>query len=217
MFQVLVTYHQLLLQGFLTTLKLLGCIILIGIPLGTFLGVMGGRYSLELGRIIKGARFITKVIPVLVLLFWLHYPLQGLLGVVIDPFWTTVIALGLINTIAVASIVHTELQLLPKSYKEAGITLGMSSKQIIKHIELPLLMRRMLPQLLLVQASMLEYTLFASLISVPELFKTAQAINAMIYQPVAIYSLLVLFFLIILAPFHLFISWVQKKYTTNYA
>ncbi|MBP6926252.1 MAG: ABC transporter permease subunit [Candidatus Pacebacteria bacterium] len=217
MFQVLVTYHQLLLQGFLTTLKLLGCIILIGIPLGTFLGVMGGRYSLELGKIIKGARFITKVIPVLVLLFWLHYPLQGLLGVVIDPFWTTVIALGLINTIAVASIVLTELQLLPKSYKEAGITLGMSSKQIIKHIELPLLMRRMLPQLLLVQASMLEYTLFASLISVPELFKTAQAINAMIYQPVAIYSLLVLFFLIILAPFHLFISWVQKKYTTNYA
>ncbi len=217
MFQVLINYHHLFLQGFLTTLKLLGFIMLIGVPLGTLLGVIGGRSNPELGKIIKGARFITKVIPVLVLLFWLHYPLQGLLGIVVDPFWTTVIALGLINTIAVAAIVHTELQLLPKSYKEAGATLGMSSNQIIKYIELPLLMRRMLPQLLLVQASMLEYTLFASLISVPELFKTAQSINAMIYQPVAIYSLLVLFFLIILAPFHLIIGWIQKKYATNYA
>lgn len=190
---------------------------LIGIPLGTFLGIIGGRYNSEIGKVIKGARFITKVIPVLVLLFWLHYPLQGLLGIVVDPFWTTIIALGLINTIAVASVVYTELQLLPKSYKEAGMTLGLSSNQIIKYIELPLLMRRMLPQLLLIQASMLEYTLFASLISVPELFKTAQSINAMIYQPVAIYSLLVLFFLIILAPFHLLIGWLQKRYATNYA
>jgi len=166
---------------------------------------------------VKVARFITKVIPVLVLLFWLHYPLQGMLGIVIDPFWTTIFALGLINIIAVANIVASELELLPKSYREAGITLGMSKNQIVKHIELPLLVRRTLPQLLLTQAAMLEYTLFASLISVPELFRTAQTINAMIYKPVEIYSLLVLFFLIILAPLHLLISWLQKKYIAEYA
>lgn len=217
MFQVLIQYHHLLLEGFLTTLKLLGLIVVIGIPLGTLLGIIGGRYSTELGNVIKGARFITKIIPVLVLLFWLHYPLQGLLGIVVDPFWTSALALGFINIIAVAAVVQVELQLLPKSYREAGVTLGMSSNQIVRYVELPLLMRRLLPQLLLVQATMLEYTLFTSLISVPELFRTAQTINAMIYQPVAIYSLLVLFFLIILAPIHLLISWIQRRYTTRYA
>ena len=217
MFQVLIQYHYLLLQGFLTTLKLLGCIILIGIPFGILLGVIGGRYNSEIGKVIKASRFITKVIPVLVFLFWLHYPLQSLLGIVVDPFWTTIIALGIINMIATAHIVTIELELLPKSYSEAGITLGMSKNQVIKYIELPLLIRRTLPQLLLNQASMLEYTLFASLISVPELFRTAQTINAMIYKPVEIYSLLVLFFLAILAPLHLFISWLQKKYVAEYA
>ena len=217
MFQVLIQYHNLLLQGFLTTLKLLGCIMLIGVPIGTLLGVIGGRYNHELGKIIKASRFITKVIPVLVFLFWLHYPLQGLLGIVVDPFWTTVLALGLINIIATAYVVTTELELLPKSYREAGITLGMSKNQVVKYIELPLLIRRTLPQLLLNQTSMLEYTLFASLISVPELFRTAQTINAMIYKPVEIYSLLVLFFLLILAPLHLLISWLQKKYVAEYA
>ena len=217
MFQVLIQYHYLLLQGFLTTLKLLGCIILIGVPLGTLLGVIGGRYNPEIGKLIKASRFITKVIPVLVFLFWLHYPLQSLFEIVIDPFWTTIIALGIINMIATAHVVTVELELLPKSYLEAGITLGMSKNQVVKYIELPLLIRRTLPQLLLNQASMLEYTLFASLISVPELFRTAQTINAMIYKPVEIYSLLVLFFLAILAPLHLLISWLKKKYVAEYA
>jgi ABC-type amino acid transport system permease subunit len=154
---------------------------------------------------------------VLVLLFWLHYPLQGILDVVINPFWTTIIALGLINIIAVAHVVAAELELLPKSYREAGITLGMTKDQVVRHIELPLLTRRTLPKLLLIQAAMLEYTLFASLISVPELFRTAQTINAMIYKPVEIYSLLIIFFFIILAPLHLITSWLQKKYATRYA
>lgn len=199
------------------TLKLLGCIMLIGVPLGTLLGVIGGRYSTELGNIIKLGRFVTKVIPVLVLLFWLHYPLQGMLGVVIDPFWTTIFALGLINAIATAHIISSELGLLPKSYREAGITLGMTKNQVVRHIELPLLIRRTLPQLLLTQAAMLEYTLFASLISVQELFRTAQTINAMIYRPVEIYSLLIIFFFIILGPLHLLTSRLQKRYATKYA
>ncbi len=217
MFQILVTYHGLFLEGFLTTLKLLGLIVLIGVPAGTLLGIIGGRYSEEVGTLIKGARFVTKVIPVLVLLFWLHYPLQGLLGVVINPFWTTVIALGVINMIAVSYLISAELKLLPMSYREAGVTLGMSSNQIVRHIELPLLLRRTLPQILLLQAAMLEYTLFASLISVPEIFRVSQTINSMTYQPVAIYTLLVLFFFIILAPLHILITWIQKRYVPKYS
>ncbi len=217
MLHILFQYYDLFFQGFSTTLKLLGCIMLIGISFGIILGVIGGRYNSTLGKTIKATRFVTKVIPVLVFLFWLHYPLQGLLGIVVDPFWTTILALGIINMIATAHLIISELELLPKSYREAGVTLGLSKKQVVKYIELPLLSRRTLPQLLTNQASILEYTLFASLISVPELFRTAQTLNAMIYKPVEIYSLLVLFFLSILAPLHLFISWLQKKYVADYA
>ena len=217
MFQVLIEYHALWFHGFVTTLELLGSIMLIGIPAGVLIGIIGGKFDRELGTIIKGARFVTKVIPVLVLLFWFHYPLQAMFNIVVNPFITTIVALGLINMIAVAFILSSELQLLPKSYREAGITLGMNSIQIVRYVELPLLVRRTLPQLLLTQAAMLEYTLFASLISVPELFQTAQSINAMAYKPVVIYSLLVLFFFLILGPLHLLINWFQKKYVAQYA
>jgi len=216
MLEVLIQHHELLLKGFLNTLALLGAIMIIGIPLGVGLGVLGGRYSKALNKTVSGLKFLTKVVPVLVLLFWLHFPLQGILGVVIDPFWTTVIALGFVNLVAVAHIVQSDLELLPKSYREAGITLGMNPKQVVKHIELPILARRTSPNILLTQATMLEYTLFASLISVPELFRVAQSINAMIYDPISVYSLLVLFFLIILVPLHLVIRHLKNKYSMVY-
>lgn len=217
MWQILTQYHVLLFRGFFTTLELLFGVMLLGIPLGVLLGAIGGRLSSDVRKAIELAHFGVKVVPVLVFLFWLHYPLQALLGIVVDPFWTTIFALGIIDLIIVAFLVSTELTRLPKSYREAGVTLGLSRSQVMRHIELPILLRRILPQILLTQASMLEYTLFASLISVPELFRVAQTINAMIYQPVAIYSLLVIFFFVILAPMHLFIAWMQRTYVAVYA
>jgi His/Glu/Gln/Arg/opine family amino acid ABC transporter permease subunit len=216
MFEILIQYRHLFLAGFLTTIKLWALIILIGVPLGIFFGVVGGRYSKTVNRLVSSLKFVTKVIPVLVLLFWLHFPFQAILGVVIDPFWTTIIALGFVNLVAVAFIIQSELKLLPVAYSEAGTTLGMSKKQIVKHIELPILMKRVLPNISLNQATMLEYTLFASLISVPELFRVAQSINAMVYDPVSVYSLLVLFFVIILAPLHLFIKKKKKRSVIEY-
>lgn len=216
MLQVLIDYRFLFFEGFLVTLQLIGYIAVIGIPGGVLLGLFAGRYFQPLAQVIKFARFLTKVVPVLVVFFWLHYPFQSFFSVVINPFWTTVFALGVINIVTIAGITIREIELLPVSYAEAGKTLGLSRIQIIRHIEAPLLFRRVLPDFLITQAAMLEYTLFASLISVPELFRTAQTINSMIYKPVEIYSLLVIFFTIILTPLHLTVSWVEKKYNVTY-
>ena len=93
MFDILLQNHQLFLQGLGTTLKLLIFIMLIGIPGGILLGVIGARYSRFVNKLVEGLKFFTKVVPVLVLLFWLHFPFQALLEVVIDPFWTTIFCL----------------------------------------------------------------------------------------------------------------------------
>lgn len=217
MWEILIEYHKLFLQGFVTTLELLGLIVIIGIPFGIVVGAIGARFSKTVAKLVEGLKFFTKVVPVLIFLFWLHYPLQAMLGVVIEPFWTAVFALGFINLVATAHVIQSELELLPNSYSDAGKTLGLSKWQVVKHIEIPIILRRVVPTLLLIQAAMLEYTLLASLISVQELFRVAQSINSMIYDPVSIYTIIVLFFMVILIPLHLLIGYLSKRYKIQYA
>lgn len=216
MIDILINNQDLWIKGFATTISLIALIALIGIPMGIGVGVYAARYSNTTAGFIKKVSFCAKVLPLIVILFWIHYPMQALLNVVINPFITTVAALSLINAIRIAEITLAELSLMPSSYREAGMTLGLSNGAILQHIELPILSRRLLPQVLSVQAAMLEYTLLSSLISVPELFRTAQTINAMTYKPVEIYSMLIVFFFIILAPVHLFIQYFQRKHVIAY-
>lgn len=215
MFEILFTYKVLFWSGFLVTLKLFSLIILLGIVGGTILGTLSSRNEF-FGKIVVTLKFLSKVIPALVILFWFHYPLQAMFKIVIDPFWTAVIVFGLINMITVAYLLYTEIKFLPRKYIESARVLEMSSEEIIKYIEIPLVYKRSFPEIILIQATMLEYTLFASLISVPEIFRVSQNINSMIYDPVSIYSLLIIFFIIILAPLHLIVMYFQKHNKIEY-
>jgi polar amino acid transport system permease protein len=212
MIGILITYHAAFLGGLLVTLELVACIALIGVPLGIGIGVIGARHSPAVGGSIHALHFLTSAIPVLVLLFWLHYPLQSILHIVVNPFITAVFALGLTNLILTAKLVCHELGLIPPAHREAAKTLGLSGMQTARLIELPILSRRVIPQLVSNQALMLQYTLLSSFIAVPELFRVAQNVNSMVYRPVEVYSLLVLFFLLILCPIHLLVNHLKQTY-----
>lgn len=62
---------------------------------------------------------------------------------------------------------------------------------------------------------MLHTTLFASLISVEEIFRVAQRINAKIYKPVEIYTALGVFFLLVCLPLNGFALGLKKRYGRN--
>jgi len=215
MIDILINYHTFFFAGFLTTLKLMLLIVLLGLVGGVVAGAVASKDPIS-GRILESAKFLTRIIPALVLLFWFHYPLQTMLGVVIDPFWTAVAVFGLINAISVAYLISNEIKLLPKKYIESAEVLGMKEKEIVRHIEVPLVFKRSFPEIMLLQAVMLEYTLFASLISVPEIFRVAQNVNSLIYNPVPVYSLLIIFFVIILAPLHLYVLHFRKNNKVEY-
>lgn len=208
-------YKEGLLNGLGVTLRLClwvwGC----GIIFGTLIGYASHKYPKLVGIPVKIISFLLGGIPVLVFLFWLHYPVQYLLNLVIDPFITTVFTLSIINTFLVSSIIVNSLKDFPSQYIMAAKVCGISEKKIFSQIQFPLLFRQILPNLLLVQVTMLQLTLFASLISVDEIFRVCQRINAQIYKPVEIYTALGLFFLLICLPLNGLAYYLKKKYTRN--
>ena len=62
---------------------------------------------------------------------------------------------------------------------------------------------------------MLQCSLFASLISVDEIFRVAQRINATIYRPVEIYSALALLFLAVCLPLNGLALWLRMRFTRD--
>lgn len=214
-FNIIVGYREALLGGLLVTLSLCLIVWSSGLILGTLIGFLGSEYPSEIGRPTKVVSFILGGIPILVFLFWLYYPFQEILRIVVSPFVTAAIAISIVNIVAVSDIVRSALLEFPEQYITAGRVCGMNSKDIFKKIQFPIIFRQILPNLLTTQVTMLQLTLFASLISVGEIFRVAQDINAIIYKPVEIYTALALFFLVICLPLNGFALWLKKRYTRN--
>ena len=212
---ILIQYHQGFLKGLLVTLQLSAIIWGSGIILGSALGLAGSKYHLSVGLPSRIMSFLLSGVPILVFLFWLHYPAQAMFNIVVDPFYTAALTLSIVNLFAVSDIVRGALQDFPKQYLTAAKVTGLSRKQTIFRIQLPLILRTVIPSLLLLQVTMLHTTLFASLISVEEIFRVAQRINAQIYRPVEIYTALGVFFLIVSLPINGFAFWLKARFTRN--
>jgi polar amino acid transport system permease protein len=212
---IIITYKEDLLSGLLVTLGLSLTVWISGLIFGIFFGALAYRQKESIGWFLKILSFLLASTPILVLLFWLHYPLQAMLGVVVYPFLTAAFALSLVNIIGVAQIIRDALQEFPEQYTVAGKVCGLTQKEIFSKIQLPIIFRQTIPQFLTLQVSMLQMTLFASLISVQELFRVAQQINSMIYKPVEIYTALAIFFIAICLPLNLFAYWFKNKHTRN--
>lgn len=204
-----------MLGGLAVTVKLCLLIWPIGIVGGTLLGIAGARWKIAVGIPSKGVSFVLSGIPILVFLFWLHYPLQAMLNVVIDPFYTATAALSVVNALLVADLVRGVLNDFPKQYMMAAKVCGLTNRQVVTKIQLPLVFRQVIPSLLYIQVAMLQSTLFASLISVDEIFRVAQRINSEVYRPVEIYTSLALLFLAVCLPLHGLAGWLKNRYTRD--
>ena len=215
-FKILVDYFPAFLAGTSVTLELSAIVWLSGILFGVPLGILAAKNK-DLGKFSKTTNFIISSIPVLVFLFWLHYPAQSALGLVIDPFYTAALTFSLINIFGVSELVRNAINTFPKQYLTAALVCGLNKKTTLIKIQLPLILRNILPALLILQITMLHVTLFASLISVDELFRTAQRINSQIYKPIEIYTGLAIFFLLICLPINILASKLQKRYSRDYS
>jgi len=214
MIRIIIDYREAFLQGLAVTLKLCMTIWLLGLLLGGSLGILETKWKTVavLGRSLA---FVISGIPVLVFLFWLHYPLQALAGVVIEPFYTAALTLTIVNIFAVAGIVSHGIGELPAQYVETAVVCGLPRRRILWRIQFPLVLRYIVPPLLQTQVGMLHLTLFASLISVDEIFRMAQRVNAIVYKPVEVYSALGIFFLVVCLPLNGLALYLKQRFSRN--
>lgn len=212
--EIVIKHRQGFLSGIAVTLKLCILVWSIGIFLGSLTGMLSSKWKV-FNIFTKTFSFVLSGVPVLVFLFWLHYPAQYYFGIQIDPFYTSVLLLATLNTFAVSETVNAGINNLPKQYIEVAKVCNIGARKRFLKIEFPLIFRHILPSLLITQVNMLQMTLFASLISVEEIFRVSQRVISIEYKPVEIYSALGIFFLIICLPVNGLALFLKSKFTRN--
>lgn len=197
---ILAEYREAYLDALATTLQLCGVAWVTGLFVGTSVLVFGEVIGRALEKPLSLVARMVEAIPFLVGLFWLHYPLQKSLGVVIDPFFTTALLLSLYNSSIVYSILRDGVDRTPVEYLEVARVFRIKRRRFLLAAKLPLAVRRSLGSLLSAQILVVQLSIFGGLISANELFRISQRVNAIEYDPISIYSILGCFFLLICLP-----------------
>jgi polar amino acid transport system permease protein len=213
--ELLLHYAPAFARGLGVTVLLTLIVWVGGVIGGGAIGALASRRRRVFMMLVRAVSLIFGTIPILVLLMWLHYPAQALLGIVVDPFITTAVALTLVNMVFVSDTVSRTIDILPDEWALAARTSGLSERETLKYITLPLSFRQLVGPVVLIQIYMLHCTIFGSLISVQEIFRTIQTVNSIEYRPVELYSLLVLFFLLVCGPLHVIAHFATSRYSKD--
>jgi len=204
-----------LLAGLLVTLQLCAVVWTVSLGVGGALAVLSARFPRAVGYPTTIFSLLLSGVPIIVLLFWLHYPAQALAEVVVRPFITAAVALSVTGVFMVADAVRAVLGAFPSQYVTAAKVCGLSERQILVHIKLPIIARSLAPALILVGVGLFQATLFASFISVDEIFRVTQRINSVTYRPVEAFSALAAFCVAVCVPFILLSRSLARRYSRD--
>ncbi|MBL7663097.1 ABC transporter permease subunit [bacterium] len=210
---ILVEYQEAFIDGLKTTLAMALITWTSGIIGGILVGFLASYFEKTIGSCLRLIAFILSGLPVLVPLLVLHYPAQANANIRVNPFYTASLVFSLVNIVVVGICTFQAIKDFPRQFIAVAKISGLSPLQIFRYIQLPLLLRSLIPTLLFIQVAALHLTIVASWISVDDLFRQAQRITMKTFHPIEVYSVVGGFFLVICLPLNAFALILRNKYT----
>ena len=180
------SFWKILLPGLTATIPLT----VIAFSLAMVIAVAAALVQFAQGKVLRQLCrlyiWVFRGTPLLVQLFVVFYGMPRV-GIVIEPFPAAVIVFSLNEGAYCAEIIRAALESVPPGQLEAGYCVGMSYLQTMRRIILPQAMRTAFPSLSNSLIAMVKDTSLAANITVVEMFKATEQINARVYEPLALY------------------------------
>lgn len=204
----------LLLQGTLMTVYIVISSALFSLTLGLLFGIVScNKLRVPfLSQAIELVTFVLRGIPFFVQLLLIYFVVPDLLGVNLEPFPASVIALGLCSSGYVAQMVRGGLNAIPAAQWESAFALGLNTSQSLLHIILPQMGRNILPMLNNELDALLKSTSIVSSIGILELTRMGMNIVSREMQPVAIYFTVAVFYICMSALLNLIARALERRF-----
>jgi len=184
----------LLSQGVLNTLLITLVSMAGGIAGGLVIVLAGQKLKRRGQAVLRSGVYAVQSIPSLVLIFLAMYGLPQI-GILIPPFATVTLCLGLMAAAYISEVFRGALQSIDARQIDAGLSLGMRRRLIFHSVLLPQMLRYSFPGLINEFSSVLKASPFAYIAGVPEILKEAQTITAVTMKGLPVYAAAALLFL----------------------
>lgn len=181
-FTAVVPHLPQMLQGLLSTLGVSFSAIALGLVLGWLICL--GRVSSSPWLRGPAAIYISffRGTPLLVQLILVFYALPSI-GIQLPPVLAAILTLTLNTAAFQGEILRAGFSMLPQGQVEAARDLGMSPLRILLHIQIPQVLRSMLPALTNETLDIIKNSALVSTVAVHELMRTAQTLASTTYRP----------------------------------
>ncbi len=186
----------------------------IGIILSVVVGLICSNlifYKVRILKTISKAYIeVSRNTPLLIQLFFLFYGLPKM-GIKLSGFTCGVIGLTFLGGSYMAEAIRGGLEAVSKGQIESGLSIGLTRFQTLRYIILPQAISIAIPSIGANCLFLLKETSIVGAIAVADLMFLAKDIIGMEYKTIEALFLLVVFYLIILLPISILISYLEKK------
>ena len=178
----------LLAQGLVNTLKVTGCALALGVPLGLGLALLrlSPRRSLAwpAGFVIE----FFRTTPPLVQLFWFFFALPILIRVEMTPFTAAVLTFSIQSAAFFAEVFRGGIVSIDRGQWEAGRAIGMTNAQSMRRIILPQAVKRMIPAFMERAIELMKTTTLVATVSYADLLFQANEVAQKTFRPLEVFT-----------------------------
>jgi polar amino acid transport system permease protein len=187
-------HRDMLLAGFVGTMKIAAVAIAVGVVVGIVLAVM--RLSGKRWLALPALWFIEfyRNTPPLVHFFWAFYALPVLIGVSLDPYVAAVIALSTQSGAFFAEVFRGGVVSVERGQWEGARAIGMQPHQALRRVVLPQAMARMVPPFIERAFELIKTTALASTLAYSDLLYQAMQVNSITFRPLEVYTVVAAIF-----------------------
>ncbi|MBS1961206.1 MAG: ABC transporter permease subunit [Bdellovibrionales bacterium] len=207
-----VTFIPILAKGALTTLHISLFAMVLAVAFGLALALMRlyGPKPVSFAALLYIE--LIRGTPLLIQLFFIFYALPYA-GLKLSPFVAAVLGLGLNYAAYEAENYRGGIAGVPKSQSEAGLALGLSHGQTIRHIVIPQALRIVIPPITNDFISLLKDSSLVSVITMVELTKLYGQLASTYYDFLGTGVLVAAFYLLLGLPFVRLARYVELRLT----
>lgn len=165
-----------LMGGLWTAVWIAGLSLIIGLAVGTILGMLRTLHNRLLRLILLLYLEFFRIVPTVVLLFLVYYILPRQFNVNLPATWMAVLAFSLWVAAEFSDIVRGALIAVPKHQRESGLALGLNQRQLFFYVLLPQAIKLELPAAINLATRVIKTTSLLLMISVMDIINVGQQI-----------------------------------------